>query len=132
MLRPGWEENGFHWLGFVIDRDDRTGSLLFQNWTKNPERHPLFMDLFWKELWSEDVPETFVFYPGGNFAVTRERITSRPRAFYEKALRVSAYRPDAAHCFERTWDHVFGVNGIPEAYRASPLPVYFKPIKRLA
>ena len=123
--------DGFLWLGFLIDRDDRTGSLLFQNWTKNAERRPLPLDIFWKSLWGGDPPESCVFYPGGNFIVTRDRVRRQPRAFYEKALRVSEDLADAAHCYERVWDRVFGVNGIPEQYRAAPLPVYFKPIRRL-
>ena len=124
-------ENGFLWLGFLIDRDDRAGSLLFQNWTKNSGRRPLSMDGFWKEFWNSSPPGEYVFYPGGNFVVTRDQVRCRPRSFYEKALEVSGTFPDAAHCFERTWDTVFGVNGIPVEHRNKPLPIYFKPIRRL-
>ena len=123
--------DGFLWLGFVIDRDDRTGSLLFQNWTKNADHHPLPLDVFWKALWGEAAADSCVFYPGGNFMVTRDRVRSRPRAFYEKALRISEDLADAAHCFERVWDRVFDVNGIPELHRKGPFPIYFKPIRRL-
>jgi hypothetical protein len=130
-LETRLRELGFLWLGFVIDRDDRTGSLLFQNWTKNTDRHPLPLDDFWKALWGEAAIEACVFYPGGNFIVTQDQVRARPRAFYEKALRLSGDLADAAHCFERVWDRVFGVNGIPEQHRNGPYPVFFKPIRRL-
>lgn len=122
----------FRWLGFLIDRDDRRGSLRFQSWSKNPERRPLDMDNFWSAVFgAEPCPEEFVFFGGAQFAVSRERIRARPREFYERALAVASEFPDAAHCFERTWDRVFGVNGIPEELRGQPLPVYLKPIRRL-
>lgn len=122
----------FRWLGFLVDEDDRTGSRLFQRWSKNPEHRPLAMPAFWDAVFgAAPCPESFVFFGGANFAVRRETVRRRPRAFYERALRVAAAFPDAAHGFERTWDHVFGVNGIPPACRGKPLPLYLKPIRRL-
>ncbi|HMP73967.1 MAG TPA: DUF3431 domain-containing protein [Kiritimatiellia bacterium] len=120
----------FRWLGFMIDREDEEGSL-FLNWSKNPNRERLPLAAFWSRVWEEPMPEAFVFYPGGNFAVTAECVRRRSRGFYERALAVSEEVEHAAHCFERTWDKVFGVNGIPEAQRGREYPVYMKPIRRL-
>jgi hypothetical protein len=87
---------------------------------------------FWHALFGEQsVPELFPFFGGGQFAVHRDVVCARPRAFYERALQVAATFPDAAHCFERTWDAVFGVDGIPPELRNRPRPVYLKPIRRL-
>jgi len=122
---------GFRWLGFVVDHDDRTGSRLFRNWTKNPARRPLPMDTFWKELWAEPAPERCTFYLGAHFAVSRQQVCRQPRSFYEKALQISRTLPDAAHCFERCWDRVFAADGIPAAFRGRALPVYLRPVQRL-
>lgn len=123
----------FQWFGFLVDCDDRLGARLFQQWSKNPERRPLPMQPFWRAVFGEaEAPETFTFFGGAQFAVTRDRIRCRPIAFYQQALRVAETFPDAAHAFERVWDRVFGVDGIPAALRGQPLPIYLKPIRRLA
>jgi hypothetical protein len=121
----------FRWFGFIVDWDDATGSRLFQNWTKNPDRTPLPLEAFARALWNEPAPERAVFYPGAHFAVTAATIRTRPLGFYERALRVSTEIEEAAHCFERTWDRVFGVDGLPEDLRGRDLPIYLKPIRRL-
>ncbi|MCS6770853.1 MAG: DUF3431 domain-containing protein [Kiritimatiellae bacterium] len=122
----------FRWLGFLVDEDDETGSRLFQTWSKNTERRPLNMAEFWRLVFgSEPMPDRFVFFGGAQFAVTREIAHRRPRKFYEAALQIAGSFPDAAHCFERVWDRMFGVDGIPESIRGRPLPYYLKPIRRL-
>jgi hypothetical protein len=125
------QAEGFQWLGFVVDWDDRTGSRLFRTWSKNTDRRPLDMARFWRTLWDEPVPERFTFYPGAHFVVTAELVRRRARAFYERARTTAAALPDAAHCFERCWDRVFGVDGIPPALRHRPLPLYLRPVRRL-
>ncbi|MEW6217998.1 MAG: DUF3431 domain-containing protein [Thermodesulfobacteriota bacterium] len=131
-LAAGEEEvEDFRWLGFVLDWDDSRGERLFQGWSKNPERRPLPMALFWERLGEGPRPEVFVFYPGAHFAVTRQQALARPRHLYERALTLSAELPDAAHCFERCWDHLFGVAGAPAGIAISDLPLFKKPIRRL-
>lgn len=131
LARGELEIDGFRWLGFVIDRDDRNGTRLFQQWSKNAERRPLPMDRYWKELFGSTIPKEFVFYLGAHFIVTADQIRQRPHSFYQRALRLADKVPDAAHCFERTWDQTFGVNGIPEVFRETNYPVYFRPVQRL-
>jgi hypothetical protein len=122
----------FRWLGFLVDEDDATGSRLFRTWSKNPEGRPLDMTGFWSAVFGDEpMPSTFVFFGGANFAVTRAAIHSRSRAFYQRALDVAEKVPDAAHGFERTWHHVFGVPALPPELRGQPLPIYLKPIRRL-
>lgn len=121
----------FEWLGFIIDWDDATGSRLFRNWTKNDEKLSLPMDEFFRAMWNRPAPEKLIFFPSAHFIASRELIRRLPRSFYEHALNVSETIRDAAHCFERCWDRVFGVNGIPEEVRDRELPVYTKPIRRL-
>lgn len=52
--------------------------------------------------------------PTGNFCVTGERIRTRPKAFYEYALRMIEADPDDAnntgHAIERLWQHIFNGN----------------------
>lgn len=123
--------DGFRWLGFVIDRDDLDGSRLFRTWGKNQDGRGLDMRGFWRRLWGAPAPTGFTFYPGAHFAASAAQFRRRPRAFYRRARELSACFPDAAHCFERCWDQVVGVDGIPPAHRAGPFPVYFRPIRRL-
>ena len=123
--------HGFRWYSFLVDRDDAEGSLLFQAWSKNREKRPLPLRAFFRRLWDAEPPAFVVFYAGAHFAVTAEAIRRHPKSFYERALHVSLELPDAAHCFERCWDRVFGVDGIPSEVRNAPLPRYFKPIRRL-
>lgn len=120
----------FLWLGFIVDRDDAHGTL-FQRWSGNPGKHGLPMLEFWRALFHEPLPDEFVFYPSAHFVVTREQVHKRSLAFYQRALALSMDMPDAAHCFERCWNHVFGVNGVPPEYRQARQPLYLKPIKRL-
>ena len=122
----------FRWLGFLAEEDDATGSRLFQAWSKNPDRHALDMRGFWSAVFAPaPAPETFVFFGGAHFAVTRAIVQRRPRAFYAQARAVAAEFPEAAHCFERTWNHVFGVPALPPELQGRPLPIYLKPIRRL-
>jgi hypothetical protein len=122
---------GFRWLGFIIDTDDARGRRLFVNWSKNEDRRELRADLFCEALFGAPAPEWLRFYPGGQFLVTAERVRARPREFYERALALSESFPDAAHCFERTWDRIFGVEGVDPALLGGELCRYLKPIRRL-
>lgn len=122
----------FLWFGFIIDEDDAAGSLLFQRWRGNPDGAVLPLDRFWRQLWNESAPERVTFYPGAHFAVTADQVRTRPRSFYERAVRISAELPHAGHCFERTWDRIFGVDGVPLEYRDVLKPVYLRRIRRLA
>lgn len=119
----------FYWFGFIIDKDDEQGGLLFQRWACNPAGDPLPMREFWRDLFGEAPPRIKTFYPSAHFAVTAECVRCRPRSFYERALQASVELPHAGHCFERAWDVVFGVDGIPPAYRLQPKPIYLRKIR---
>ena len=123
--------DAFRWYGFIVDWDDATGCRLVQTWTKNPDRIPLPLAEVCDALWSAPPPPRTVFFPGAHFAVTAATIRKHPRAFYERALRAASEIPEAAHCFERLWDRVFAVDGIPAELRGRDLPIYLKPIRRL-
>jgi hypothetical protein len=129
---PGSLAEPFCWLGFLVDEDDRTGSRLFQRWSKNPERHPLDLAGFWRAVFApEPCPETFIFFGGAQLAVSRDVVRGRSLDFYRQALRVAETFPDAAHCFERTWNHAFMQPALPPELRDQPRPIYLKPIRRL-
>lgn len=125
-------ESGFRWLGFLIDTDDPRGRRLYVPWSKNPERKELAVDEFWAALFATEVPEWFRFYGGGQFIVRRDLILQRGRAFWERAMAIAVDFPDAAHCFERTWDHVFSVQGVDPALLGGELCRVLKPVKRSA
>ncbi|MCA9319316.1 MAG: DUF3431 domain-containing protein [Salinibacterium sp.] len=123
--------DAFRWLGFVVDYDDSRGERLFRPWSKNVDGRFLDLEGFCQSLWGESAPETFVFYPGGQFGVRAEQIRRQPASFYERALDLSLNFPDGGHCLERTWDRVFDAHGVPPSLRGRPLPIYLRPIRRL-
>ena len=120
---------GFHWLGHMIDTDDNQGARLFRPWSKNEDGRSLDMRGFHQALFDTDGPDHYQFVLGAQFAVHRDVVYQRPLAFYERALAVSTTFPDAAHCFERSWDRVFGVVGIDADWLAGRQTVYLKPMK---
>lgn len=129
----GGEElpEGFRWLGFIIDSDDPRGRRLFVPWSKNADGRELDVAGFHLALFGEPAPAWLRFYPGAQFAITRARARTRPREFYARALELARTFPDAGHCFERTWDRVFGVRGVDPALLGDEMCRYLKPIRRL-
>lgn len=123
--------NDFHWLGFLADTDDSRGRRLFVSWSKNPERNELRMDEFHQALFAQNGPAVYRFFAGAQFAVTRDCLRCRGADFYRNAREVAAHFPLAPHCFERSWDRVFGCHGTAGRLPAGQLTAYFKPIKRL-
>lgn len=120
----------FRWLGHVIDTDTSDGAL-FKVWSKNRGGEGIDIAGFHRELFGFEGPDEYVFTLGGQFIVSRELIRQRPLDFYRHALRLSTDFPEAAHCFERTWDRVFGVMGVDLALMNGQRTRYLKPVRRL-
>ena len=121
----------FRWLGHIIDTDDENGARLFATWSKNSGDERLDMNGFHRALFGDDGPEKYTFVLGAQFAATRALIGSRSLDFWHRALEIAVDFPDAAHCYERSWDRVFGVAGIDAQWLAGRETVYLKPIRRL-
>ncbi|GAB4240204.1 MAG: hypothetical protein OHK005_02180 [Candidatus Methylacidiphilales bacterium] len=121
----------FEWLGFLVDWDDPEGKRLFVPWSKNPDRLTLPTGHLYRQLFGRPPPERFLFFGGAHFSLTADLALRRPPDFYQRALRIASTHPLAAHAFERFWDHLFGVNGIPDHLQAGPFPTYLKRIRRL-
>jgi hypothetical protein len=122
---------GFRWLGHIIDTDDTAGQTLFRSWSKNEDGRGLDLRGFHRALFGSDGPDRYTFVLGAQFVVSRAVVQRQPLAFYERALAVSIDFPDAAHCYERSWDRVFGLIGIDPNWLAGRKTVYLKPVKRL-
>jgi hypothetical protein len=120
----------FFWLGHIADTDSADG-VLFRNWSKNEDGRGLDLNGFHRALFGCDGPREYAFFLGGQFIATRECIHRRSKKFYQRALRLSMEFPDAAHCFERTWDRVFGEEESTRARMKGEKTVYLKPIRRL-
>ncbi len=120
---------GFRWLGHLIDTDDKHGHRLFQPWSKNEDGRGLDLNGFHLALFGTGGPGQYTFVLGAQFAVHRSLIQQKPISFYERALVVSTSFPDAAHCYERSWDQVFNVIGIDPDWLAGRQTVYMKPMK---
>ena len=121
----------FRWLGHIIDTDDANGARLFATWSKNNGDERLDMNGFHRALFGTDGPPTYTFVLGAQFIASRELIRSRSLEFWRHALQISVDFPDAAHCYERSWDRVFGVAGVDGEWLAGRETVYLKPIRRL-
>ena len=121
----------FRWLGHIIDTDDENGARLFATWSKNNGDERLDMNGFHRALFGIDGPAKYSFRLGAQFIASRDLIRSRSLDFWRRALQISLDFPDAAHCYERSWDRVFGVEGIDLEWLAGRETVYLKPIKRL-
>lgn len=119
----------FRWLGHLIDTDDSRGERLFRPWSKNENGRGLDLTGFHRALFGTDGPAWYTFVLGAQFVVHREVVHRQPKAFYERALAVSVTFPDAAHCFERSWDRVFGLIGLDPDWLAGRQTVYLKPMK---
>lgn len=120
----------FQWIGHIIDTDDKNGQRLFTTWSKNEDGRGLALASFHQLLFGTDGPAFYPFVLGGQFGIHRTIVQLQPRSFYEHALALSVSFPDAAHCFERTWDRVFGQVGIDPAWLNGRQTVYLKPIKQ--
>jgi hypothetical protein len=123
-------EKTFTWLGHIIDTDTPDGQL-FREWSKNETGEGLDLAGFHQTLFGTEGPGQYPFVLGAQFVVSRELIRQNPRTFYEHALGVSLSFPQAAHCYERTWDRVFGLEGINRTWLAGRKTVYLKRVKRL-
>lgn len=121
----------FRWIGHIVDTDSKDGRL-FRTWSKNADGVGLDLAGFHRAVWGNDGPEEYAFFLGAQFAVRRELIRQQPRSFYKHAREVALEFPNAAHCFERCWDRVFGVTGAAETILAGRQTAYLKQIKRLA
>lgn len=120
----------FQWLGHIIDTDDDRGQRLFTIWSKNDDRRGLDLAGFHRALFGTAGPALYPFVLGAQFVVHRDVIRQRPVSFYQHALDLSVTFPDAAHCYERTWDRVFDQVGIDPVWLDGRLTVYLKPVKR--
>ena len=125
------EVNDFLWLGHLADTDSVDG-ILFRNWSKNQTGEGLDLNGFHRALLGCEGPSEYSFFGGAQFIVTRERIRSRPQKWYQNALQISIEFPEAAHCFERTWDRIWSDERSTLLRLNGEKTRYFKPIRRLA
>ena len=121
----------FHWLGFLADTDDSRGRRLFVPWSKNPERAELPLDEFHQQIFRQPGPDSYRFFVGAQFIVTRDTVLRRNLGFYEHARGMAAATPFAPHCLERCWDRIFAVDGTMGRVPPGQMTAYFKPVKRL-
>ncbi len=121
-------ENSFQWLGHIIDTDTPDGQL-FREWSKNDTGEGLDLAGFHRQLFEVNGPQEYPFYLGAQFIVSQKLVHRQPLSFYQKALKISLDYPNAAHCYERMWDRIFGVEGIDRDWLAGRRTVYLKQMK---
>jgi len=122
-------DNGFEWIGHLIDTDDARGERLFVAWSKNENNRRLDVDGFHRALLGEAGPPFYTFRGGAQFAIARETLRRHPLDFYRRALEISISFPDAAHCFERAWPLVFGVSNPDLEWLQGRRTAFLKPMK---
>ena len=64
---------------------------------------------FWKSLFGVSHPQNARGLYGAVFSVSRSRILSRPKRFYENAIKLVDHHqnPEEGHYFERFWPSIF-------------------------
>jgi hypothetical protein len=122
----------FRPLGHIIDTDDAQGARLFVRWSKNEDGRLLDADGFYRALFATAGPSEYSFRLGAQFIASAHCIRRRERSFYERALQLSQEFTDAAHCFERMWPHVFGVENPDVLQLNGRKTAYLKPVRRLS
>lgn len=120
----------FVWLGHIIDTDTSDGNL-FRQWSKNESNEGLDLAGFHQNLFDKPGSETYPFALGAQWIITRKLVQKQPKSFYQKAFDLSVSFPHAAHCYERMWDKVFGVEGISKEWLGERKTVYLKRMKRI-
>lgn len=117
VVERGVPFKGFAWFKLKCDRLGQPHDLRkpenegrWSGWGKDIPLGEIFEKLFKAEFPRQLV----VRAPTGIFAVTGERIRTRPKAFYEYALRLVEADPhdvnNTGHAFERLWQHIFNGN----------------------
>ena len=56
-----------------------------------------------------EIQGIYRFKCGAFFKVSAVEITSRPKEWYEKALKLAQVEPESSHCLERLWPVIFPV-----------------------
>lgn len=117
VVERGTPFKGFAWFKLKCDRLGQPHDLRkpenegrWAGWGKDIPLGEVFEKLF-----AADFPKQLVVRaPAGLFAVTAERVRTRPKEFYEYALSLLEADPDDAnntgHAFERLWQHIFNGN----------------------
>ncbi|GAB6035943.1 hypothetical protein JCM15519_05020 [Fundidesulfovibrio butyratiphilus] len=115
--RLGVKFTGFAWYKLKCDRLGRPHALADPQkagaWPGYARDIPV--GEVYATLFRGPVPETFLTQaPAGLLFVARQRVLTRPKAFYRKALELVEADPDDAgntgHAFERLWPVIFGGN----------------------
>lgn len=86
---------------------DLSDAVLAETADGNPFQPGLKLARGYRELFEEDPPEFFLCRASACFAVHREVIQSRPRAFYERLMRSVLDNHRGAWWIERHWHRVF-------------------------
>jgi hypothetical protein len=81
--------------------DTRFRRILITDKFGNPNHPGLELEPVWKKIFSEPCPENLGFVAAGHFCASRKQIHKKPKAFYEKILRVLEEDPTAPWCIER-------------------------------
>lgn len=117
VAEKGVPFKGFAWFKLKCDRLGRPHDLCKPEnegrWAGCGKDIPLG-EVF-EKLFDASFPSQLVVRaPAGLFAVTGDRIRTRPKAFYEYALRLIEADPldenNTGHAFERLWQHIFNGN----------------------
>lgn len=80
---------------------------LFEASNGAPNHPGLDLGGFYESLFLRPAPEFFCAFAAACFVVSRDRIHSRPKEFYERALRLVVEHPQGAWVIERMWNEIF-------------------------
>jgi len=116
-VRLGVKFTGFAWYKLKCDRlgrphamADPEGMGRWKGWGKD-----IPVGAVYAELFAGEAPETFLAtVPAGLLFVSKDRLLSRSKSFYERCLKLVLDDPEdernTGHAFERLWQVLFGGN----------------------
>jgi len=66
---------------------------------------------WYEKVFAESCPERIPWYMKATFCISRQKIISRPKAFYQDLITYldNHSNPEAGHFFERTWVKIFNI-----------------------
>ena len=110
---------------------DLSDHILVEDGNGEPVHPGLGAKQMYEELMGAPAPEHYMCHSGACFAVSKETIRTRPRAFYEHAMQLVLSRPLGPWEIERLWQYIFEAKPIREGLVTAADARFFRDLQFL-
>lgn len=118
-------------LDFCTEFRDLCDDILVEDAVGEPVQPGLPLGAFYRRLFGEVPPEFLSCRAAACFAVSRKAILTRPRSFYESALRLVLDEPLGPWAIERLWHRIFQRGARTEGIVTAADAGYFRELQFL-